>query len=175
MTTLSAQTIRMLSTPGEMDYTRRDDWAGCVTTPLVTPFAERTVHAETGTTYGLGPCGYDIRIREAVKIEAGRMKLASAIEHLHLPNHVEAVVYLKSTWARKGIVLPPTTIEPGWKGYLTLELLYFGAYSAIDLPAGTPLAEVRFRFLDEPTEQPYAGKYQGQPPIPTQAIFENAA
>lgn len=160
MTTLSSQTIRRLSEG---------------TPALVSPFAERTVHPETGTTYGVGPAGYDLRIREAINIEAGRIRLASAIEHLHLPDNVEGEVYTKSTWARKGIVLPPTTIEPGWKGYLTIELLYFGPYSGIDLPAGTPVAEVRFRFLDEATTQPYSGKYQGQPPMPVAAIFEKVA
>lgn len=160
MTVLSAQSIRLMAKPVEGGPA------------LLSPFFERTLHAGTGMTYGLSPCGYDIRVREELVIDAGRMKLGSSIEHFHLPDDLCAAVYTKSTWARRGVFMPPTTLEPGWKGYLTLEIHYGGGYSAIGIEAGAPIAEIRFELLDRPTEHPYRGKYQDQPPFPVIAIHE---
>jgi dCTP deaminase len=49
-----------------------------------------------------------------------------------------------------------TVIEPGWRGYLTLELTNHGP-NRLEIPAGSPIAQIIFEMLDEPTEQPYRG------------------
>lgn len=67
----------------------------------------------------------------------------------------------KSTLARRGLAVQNTIIEPGWRGYLTLELSNHGR-DAIEIVAGMPIAQIIFDVLDEPAERPYAGKYQDQ-------------
>jgi dCTP deaminase len=121
------------------------------------PFYERTQH--NGMTYGLGPAGYDVRIAETVTV--GRFVLASTIERFNLPNDVLAQVCDKSTWARRKVSLLNTVLEPGWRGYVTLEIVYFGD-TPIEIRAGDPIAQIIFFRLEEPTALPYAGRYQDQ-------------
>jgi dCTP deaminase len=52
-------------------------------------------------------------------------------------------------------------IEPGWSGYLTLELTNHG-HDALDILWGDPIAQIVFHWLDHATDQPYNGKYQDQ-------------
>lgn len=152
MTVLSAQTIRRLQP--------------------ITPFHERTVH--NGMTFGLSTAGYDVRIAEDIKLSSpsrgvtfhtvfGRshFSLASTVEQFDIPDDCLAYVKDKSSWARKGLSVFNTVIEPGWKGFLTLELVYHGN-GEMHIPAGSPIAQIVFHKLDEPTEQPYNGKYQNQ-------------
>jgi dCTP deaminase len=132
---------------------------------IITPFEERTVHSESGMSYGLSSCGYDIRIREYIQVRPGVFTLASSLEHFDMPNDIVGVVADKSTLARMGIAVQNTVIEPGWRGYLTLEITNHGN-RIIDMLAGSPIAQVLFHQLDSPTLQPYEGKYQNQPPKP---------
>ena len=64
-------------------------------------------------------------------------------------------------------------IEPGWRGYLTLELTNHGERE-IRVAGGTPIAQIIFHLLDAPAEHPYAGKYQDQRQGPQAAILEPA-
>lgn len=133
----------------------------------ITPFSEQTTH--NGLSYGLGAAGYDIRIAEDVVLERSvGWALASSIEHIQMPNDVVAMVHDKSTWARRGLAVQTTTVEPGWQGYLTLELSNHGPAELV-ITRGTPIAKLVFHQLDQPTEQPYDGKYQGQGPGPQPA------
>lgn len=139
----------------------------------VTPFEERTeFHVGAGKmmTFGLSCAGYDIRIRESItlwaphgsKIEAQRsFQLCSSIEYFEMPNNVMAVVHDKSSWARRGLSVFNTVIEPGWRGYLTLELKNFGLKD-LYIRKGSPIAQVVFHKLDKECENPYSGKYQNQ-------------
>lgn len=145
---LSAQTIRKLR--------------------LVEPLAERTLHEKTGTTYGLSGCGYDITLDQDIRLMPGEFELASAAEYFRTPDFLCAIVHDKSTWARRGLAVQNTVIEPGWMGYLTLELTNHGN-ERLTLPAGTPIAQVVWHQLDESTEQPYVGKYQRQERGPQRA------
>lgn len=145
---LSAQTIRRLQ--------------------MLTPHHERT--ASHGMTFGLGPAGYDIRIAETMTLEPGEFRLASAIEHFAMPDDILATVHDKSTWARRGLAVQTTVIEPGWKGHLTIELTNHGL-DRIALLAGMPIAQIVFHRLDEPTELPYEGKYQDQEAGPQEARY----
>jgi dCTP deaminase len=132
---------------------------------LVEPFHERTMR--NGMTFGLGPAGYDVRIAEAVTV--GRFVLASTIEHFNMPNDVLGQVCDKSTWARRKVSLLNTIIEPGWRGYVTLEIVNYGD-TAIEIKAGDPIAQIIFFRLEEPTDQPYQGRYQDQKRGPQPAI-----
>lgn len=135
-----------------------------------------------GTSYGLSEAGYDIRIKQTVEFtkgtrfprvvlvdnepSLGRFALASAIEEFNMPTNLVGIVHDKSTWARRGLSVFNTVIEPGWKGFLTLELVYHGQEDLI-IPAGSGIAQVLFHELT--LERTYTGKYANQPDRPVPA------
>ncbi len=133
------------------------------------PFSERAKFL--GMTYGVGPAGYDVRIREALELPPGGFSLASTVEEFDMPHDLLGIVHDKSTWARMGLALQNTVIEPGWRGVLTIELSNHGK-SLLKFEPGQPIAQIILHVLDRPTEQPYAGKYQDQKPGAQAAILE---
>ena len=120
---------------------------------------------------------YQVLIREAFhgytlvdsKKTLGRMVLASSVEEFDMPADLVGVVHDKSTWARQGLSLFNTVIEPGWKGGLTLELVFHGNKELV-IPAGAGIAQVIFSSLAH--DAYYEGKYQNQSTDPTPAIFD---
>jgi dCTP deaminase len=141
---------------------------------IITPFCERT--SFEGLTYGVGPAGYDIRLGEDCCLLPDCMSLTVSLEHLAMPDDVIARVHDKSTWARQGITVQNTIVEPGWRGHLTLELIVHRISSGPGSPRlvkiGTPIAQLIFERLCEPAKAPYDGKYQNQGPRPQNAILE---
>lgn len=135
----------------------------------VEPFEERGVIR--GRSYGLSVAGYDIRIAQGVTLLPGEFALASSVERFAMPADVLALVKDKSSWARLGLSVFNTVIEPGWRGYLTLELKNQGN-RVLHLDCGDPIAQILFERLDVPTETPYSGKYQDQEAGPQPARFE---
>lgn len=143
------------------------------------PIKDMVPHKVTNgdVSYGLGEAGYDIRIKQDVRFAyseyhkamrvsadmreyvSGRFTLASAIEEFQMPPHLMGIVHDKSTWARRGLSVFNTVIEPGWKGFLTLELVYHGN-SELIIPAGSGIAQVVFHELA--CNSRYNGKYQNQ-------------
>lgn len=124
---------------------------------------------ENGVSFGLGEAGYDIRIKQEMWLSPkNRFKLASAIEEFDMPTNLVGVVHDKSTWARRGLSVFNTVIEPGWKGFLTLELVYHGS-EGIHIAAGSGIAQVLFHETSVPAA--YDGKYQNQEDKPQEAIF----
>lgn len=140
---------------------------------------------EHGVSYGLGEAGYDIRIKQEMRFgknggqsihqvdaehwKPGRFTLASAIEEFQMPSNLVGEVKDKSTWARQGLSVFNTVIEPGFVGGLTLELVYHGN-EELHIPAGAGIAQVVFYQTME--SRPYTGKYQGQSTDPVKAILE---
>ena len=123
-----------------------------------------------GVSHGLSEAGYDIRIKQAVTLHPfKRFALASTIEHFHMPKDLVAIVHDKSTWARQGLSVFNTVIEPGWKGWLTLELVYHG-WRPLRIPAGAGIAQVIFHQLETPADYGN-GKYQNQADRPVNAVF----
>lgn len=116
---------------------------------------------EHGVSYGLSEAGYDIRIKQELLLsEDARFAIASTIERFNMPKTLVGVVHDKSTWARKGLSVLSTVIEPGWRGWLTLELVYHG-HGTLHIPAGAGIAQVLFHHLEWPAD--YGdGKYQNQ-------------
>ena len=175
---LSAQTIKRL----------------CQEQNMISPFIERQV--VNGKSAGLSACSYDVRIKQDVILSprnpygwrstfdplsssgiatmsghAESAVLASTIEHFKIPDNVCGFVYDKSSYARVFMTAFNTLLDPGWEGFLTLELVNLGN-SIIELKAGDPICQIVFHWLDEPTELPYRGKYQTQADEPVPAIFE---
>lgn len=136
----------------------------------IEPFVERTVHTN-GMSYGLSHAGYDVRIAEDTYLRHGEFRLASTVEKFHMPNDIIAMVHDKSSWARRGLSLFNTVIEPGWFGYLTLELVNHGGVDLM-IYQEDPIAQIVFMRLTEPTEVPYQGKYQNQAAGPQDWIKE---
>lgn len=145
---------------------------------------------EHGVSHGLAEVGYDIRVKQEVvfsparyhitgsltsgprhridrKIADGNFCIASAIEEFIMPVNLVGIVHDKSTWARKGLSVFNTVIEPGWEGFLTLELVYHGNQE-LHIPAGAGIAQVVFHELAE--QAAYVGKYQNQENRPVEAI-----
>lgn len=142
--------------------------------------------SEHGVSYGLGEAGYDIRIKQditfyrlfglipMVKVvdgnqvsrHFGKFTLASAIEKFNMSPSCVAIVHDKSTWARRALSVFNTVIEPGWKGWLTLELVYHGR-KKLHIPAGSGIAQVLFHLVQEPAN--YNGKYMNQENKPVAA------
>lgn len=138
---------------------------------IITPFNERTeiTHApgDRVTTFGVGPAGYDVRVEfipgseNGLRLDAGKFYLASTIEHFTMPDNVIGIVHDKSSWARIGLAVQNTVIEPGWRGFLTLEISNHGTGGVyVGYKAG--IAQIIFHYIDEPAEHPYNGKYQDQ-------------
>ena len=127
-----------------------------------------------GYSYGLTECGYDIRIAENVLMFPGRsFVLSSAKEYFKMPDNLMGRVLNKSSWARQGLDASMTTnIEPGWRGYLTLELRYSG-WKPLWIPAGVGIAQVIFERLE--TSVSYSGKYQDQASGAVRAIIKDVA
>jgi dCTP deaminase len=142
-----------------------------------------------GVSHGLAEAGYDIRLKQDIIfrpmlypsgtkmavfvdgqfVENGRFTIASAIEEFDMPEDLVGVVHDKSTWARRGLSVFNTVLEPGWKGFLTLELVYHGS-KELHLPAGAGIAQVLFSEVS--LSASYGGKYQHQANRPVEAIYE---
>lgn len=142
-----------------------------------------------GTSYGLSEAGYDIRIKQDIEFfvskhgnyvvvsdpqtgdcqtHGGNFCLASSMELFDTPKTMVGTVKDKSTWARKGLSVFNTVIEPGWKGYLTLELVYHGNVN-MKIQAGQGIAQVLYGLLSD--ESSYAdGKYQNAGNFPQPAL-----
>lgn len=131
--------------------------------PIKNMLQEKIKH--NGVSHGLTECGYDIRIKQDVWLFPGRsFVLASSLEEFDMPHYLMGRVLNKSTWARRGLDASMTTnIEPGWKGWLTLELCYH-RWRPLFVPAGSGIAQVIFEVIAQPAA--YQGKYQHQPNEP---------
>jgi dCTP deaminase len=100
-------------------------------------------------------------------IRPGSFTLASSVEEFEMPPDLMGILHDKSTWIRQGLMIGNTVLEPGWKGFLTLELFYRGE-GALVIPAGAGIGQVIFHQVKNPSW--YEGKYQGQADEPVPAI-----
>jgi dCTP deaminase len=153
---LSAQTIRALCLDGR-------------SLPLVMPFSERAV--VRGRSHGLSAASYDVRCAQSFRLFPGDFLLASTVERVCLPADLLAFVKDKSSWARIGVAVQNTLIDPGFRGHVTLELSNHSP-RYVDVEEGDPIAQLVFCRLDQPTDLPYSGKYQDQGRDPQPAIEE---
>lgn len=124
---------------------------------------------QSGLSYGLASASYDVRIDHDLWLWPGRFVLASTVEQFDMPADLAAVVHDKSTWARRGVCVQNTFIDPGFSGWLTLEITNH-SWRFWRLRWGDPVAQIVFHKLDQPTVLPYVGKYNqqkrgAQPPL----------
>lgn len=90
--------------------------------------------------------------------------LASTVEYFRIPRNVLTICLGKSTYARCGIIVNVTPLEPEWEGHVTLEFSNTTPLPA-KIYANEGVAQMIFLESDEICETSYkdrGGKYQGQ-------------
>ncbi len=90
--------------------------------------------------------------------------LASTVEYFRIPRNVLTICLGKSTYARCGIIVNVTPLEPEWEGHVTLEFSNTTTLPA-KIYANEGVAQMLFFESDEVCETSYGdrqGKYQGQ-------------
>lgn len=159
---------------------------------MIEPFTEKQVR-EGVISYGLSSYGYDVRIAGEFKIftninhmvvdpkdfdqrsfvdftgeqciiPPNSFALARTVERFRIPRDVIVVCLGKSSYARCGIIVNVTPLEPEWEGIVTLEVSNTTPLPA-RIYAGEGIAQMLFFQSDEPCEISYAdkkGKYQAQ-------------
>ena len=159
---------------------------------MISPFEDKQVRANK-ISYGLSSFGYDARVSDEFKIftnvnsetvdpknfkqssfiskngneciiPPNSFVLGSTVEYFRIPDDVMVICLGKSTYARCGIIVNVTPLEPGWEGHVTLEFS-----NTTPLPAKIYAHEgaAQFIFLkgNEKPEITYAdrnGKYMKQ-------------
>lgn len=159
---------------------------------MIEPFFEQQVR-DGVISYGLSSYGYDIRVADEFKvftnvnsaivdpkgfdpasfvdfqgesciIPPNSFVLARTVEYFRIPRQAIAICVGKSTYARCGLIVNVTPLEPEWQGYLTLEISNTTPLPA-RIYANEGIAQLLFFESDEPCEVSYAerkGKYQNQ-------------
>jgi len=159
---------------------------------MIEPFVDGQKR-EGVISYGLSSYGYDARVASEFRIftnvdsaivdpkefsmnsfverdtdvciiPPNSFALARTVEYFRIPRDVLVICLGKSTYARCGIIVNVTPLEPGWEGHVTLEFS-----NTTPLPAKIYANEGAAQFLfllgNEPCETSYAdraGKYMGQ-------------
>lgn len=159
---------------------------------MIEPFVDGQKR-EGVISYGLSSYGYDARVGNDFKIftnvdsavvdpkdfasnsfvdrktdvcviPPNSFALARTVEYFRVPRDVLVICLGKSTYARCGIIVNVTPLEPGWEGHVTLEFSNTTPLPA-KIYAGEGCAQVLFFQSDEVCETSYRdrkGKYQGQ-------------
>jgi dCTP deaminase len=101
-------------------------------------------------------------------LHPGEFVLGSTRERVRLPDDLVARLEGKSSLGRLGLLIHSTAgyVDPGWDGYLTLELSNVASLP-ITIYAGMKIGQISFFRLTSPAENPYGSartgsKYQGQ-------------
>jgi len=103
---------------------------------------------------------YEILSGDEFVIYPNEKVLLTTLEYIKLPNDIMGFVELRSSFARLGLSIPPTIIDAGFEGNVTLEV--HGSVFPIKLYKGQRFAHVIFSKTLNPVLRPYCGKYQGQ-------------
>jgi len=159
---------------------------------MIEPFSDAQVR-DGVISYGLSSYGYDVRIADEFKIftninstivdpkqfdprsfvdfkgdvciiPPNSFALARTVEYFRIPRNVLVLCVGKSSYARCGIIVNVTPLEPEWEGIVTLEVSNTTPLPA-KIHANEGIAQMLFFESDEPCETSYAdrrGKYQGQ-------------
>lgn len=111
---------------------------------------------------------------ESLTIPAHSFLLATTMEEIELPDNMTAFVEGRSSVGRMGLFIQNAGwVDPGFKGQITLEL--FNANSLpIKLEAGRRICQLVLCSMDQPAQNPYRGKYQGQKLSTGSLIFKDS-
>ena len=111
-------------------------------------------------------------------LHPGEFVLGSTRERVRIPDDLVARLEGKSSLGRLGLLIHSTAgyVDPGWDGYLTLELSNV-ANLPITIYPGMKIGQISFFRLSSPAERPYGSKetgskYQGQRGPTASRFFE---
>jgi dCTP deaminase len=159
---------------------------------MISPFAENQVR-EGVVSFGVSSYGYDVRINDEFKIftnvnstiidpkkfdsdslvdfkgevciiPPNSFVLATSLEYFKIPRDIIVICLGKSTYARCGLVVNVTPLEPEWEGHITMEISNTTPLPA-RIYANEGIAQLIFMGAAEVCEQSYSdkkGKYQAQ-------------
>ncbi|MDE1870039.1 MAG: dCTP deaminase [Candidatus Micrarchaeota archaeon] len=126
-------------------------------------------HKQMGDVFVMEPEDKDT-IESAFNIEKGvkeiviggkEQVLLSTNEFISMPDDVVGFVELRSTWARHGLSMPPTIIDAGFKGTITLEVINNAPYK-IKIKPMARFAHIVFIKATSRVEKAYQGGYNSQ-------------
>jgi len=134
------------------------------------------VFTPTGRNHVVDPKKMDMNAFVSVKgegsvvIPANGFVLARSVERFVIPDDVICIVFTKSSYARCGIAMQLTPLEPGWTGYVTVEIGNTTPHQA-RVYANEGVGQILFLKGSIPCNKTYAnkneggaaGKYQEQP------------
>lgn len=96
-----------------------------------------------------------VPLGESLVLHPGQFVLGSTLEFIRMPPHLAGQVLSRSSWARQGlIVATAVTVQPGYGGVLTLEIVNMGPIPMALYP-GLRIAQLCVWTLDGPTKSPY--------------------
>ena len=159
---------------------------------MISPFEEKQVRGDS-ISYGLSSYGYDARVSDSFKIftnidsvtvdpksfsknsfvdrkadhciiPPNSFVLARTVEYFRIPRNVLVICVGKSTYARCGIIVNVTPLEPQWQGHVTLEFSNTTPLPA-KIYANEGAAQFLFLYGNEDCNESYAdrkGKYMNQ-------------
>ena len=99
-----------------------------------------------------------VRVPLPAELAPHARALLATREEVDIPATKLGFIQLRSTWARLGLISPPTVADPGFHGQLTMEV-FNGSRSPILIPAAERIWSMHLVAVDEPL---YRGRYQGQ-------------
>lgn len=107
----------------------------------------------------LSPAGYDLRNGASTAIDVGKQSLLRTMERLEMGPSICGQIYIRSSFAREGLVGSFAFIDPGFKGQLTLAFINMGI-SRVEIAEGERIAQVVFNKMGSSSSKPYSGRYQ---------------
>jgi len=99
--------------------------------------------------------------KEGILIEPKSSFLLHTEEYISLPPNIGALCELRSTLARFGFIAPPTVVDAGFEGQLTIEVFWAGT-NPVRIYPGIRFLHVVFFEISGEVMRPYSGSYQGQ-------------
>jgi len=97
-----------------------------------------------------------LAVGSPIIIHPGKVIIASTFEYVSIPDDLECQVEGRSSWARLGLVIATaSTIEPGFKGMITLELSNIGKIP-ITLYPGLRIAQLIFHTIESADQEAYS-------------------
>lgn len=98
-----------------------------------------------------------VKFRKSFVLHPGMLALGCTLEYICLPSDVECQVEGRSSWARLGLqIATATSVEPGFKGVVTLELSNLGTIP-IQLYPGVRIAQLFFHDVKPEIADAYGG------------------
>lgn len=103
----------------------------------------------------------DLSVGEQIAIPPNGFILIGTIERVNIPLDIIGMMYLRSTYARRGFLSWfQGIVDPGYSGGLTI-VLHNLTGELIPLSGGERICHLVFETLPEPVDQGYEGAYQG--------------